>query len=154
MSDSTYIHMAHNVSVLLYHIVTPTKYRRLAVSEEVEGSLKQICGGIELRWDWIRFLEVGTDKDHVHYLVQSPPEHSPAEIVTLIKSVTAKRIFAEHPEVKKKLWGGEFWSGGYFVSTVGKFTSENVIAQYVRNQGNEKNYKQLYLNFTTETPSP
>ena len=126
----------------------------MALTEEVEGCLRQICEGIELRWDWIRFLEVGTDGDHVHYLVQSTPEHSPTEIVRLIKSVTAKRIFAEHPEVKRMLWGGEFWSDGYFVSTVGKFTSENVISEYVRNQGKEKDYKQLWLNLETGTPSP
>ena len=146
--DSTYIHCSHNVSMLLYHIVTPTKYRRLARSEAVEGCIRQICEGIELRWGWIKFIEVGTDKDHVHYLVQSTPDHSPTEIVRLIKSVTAKRIFAEHPEVKRMLWGGEFWSDGYFVSTVGKFTSENVIREYVRNQGTEDTYKQLYLNLT------
>ena len=154
MSDSTYIHNAHNVSNLLYHIVTPTRYRRMALTQEVEGSLRQICEGIELRWDWIRFLEVDTDGDHVHYLVQSTPEHSPTEIVRLIKSVTARRIFAEHPEVKRMLWGGEFWSDGYFVSTVGKFTSEDVIAEYVKNQGKEKEYRQLLLNLETGTPSP
>ncbi len=147
MDNSTYIHSAHNVSMLLYHYVTPTKYRRLAISKEVEGCIRQICEGIELRWDWIKFIEVGTDGDYVHYLVQSTPDHSPTEIIRLIKSVTAKRIFAEHPEVKKMLWGGEFWSDGYFVSTVGKFTSESVIREYVKNQGQEKNYKQLMFNF-------
>ena len=91
-NDSSYIHSSHNVSMLLYHFVTPTKYRRLAITEEVEGCIRQICEGIELRWDWIRFIEVGTDKDHVHYLLQSTPDHSPAEIVRLIKSVTAKSI--------------------------------------------------------------
>lgn len=60
MGDSTYIHSAHNVSNLLYHIVTPTKYRRMALTREVEGCLREICEGIELRWDWVRFLEVGT----------------------------------------------------------------------------------------------
>ena len=99
-----------------------------------------------MRWDWIRIIEVGTDKDHVHYLLQSTPDHSPTEIIRTIKSATAKRIFAEHPEVKKMLWGGELWSDGFFVSSVGKFTSENVIREYVRNQGNEESYRQLYLN--------
>ena len=133
--------------------ITPTKYRRLAISKEVEGCIRQICEGIELRWDYIKFIEVGTDGDHVHYLVQSTPDHSPTEIIRLIKSVTAKRIFAEHPEVKKMLWGGEFWSDGYFVSTVGKFTSENVIKEYVKNQGKEKDYKQLLLfNFPEDEP--
>ena len=91
-NDSSYIHSSHNVSMLLYHFVTPTKYRRLAITEEVEGCIRQICEGIELRWDWIRFIEVGTYKDHVHYPLQSTPDHSPAEIVRLIKSVTAKSI--------------------------------------------------------------
>ena len=145
-NDSSYIHCSHNVSMLLYHFVIPTKYRRLAITKEVEGCIRQICEGIELRWDWIRFIEVGTDKDHVHYLLQSTPDHGPTEIIRTIKSVTAKRIFAEHPEVKKMLWGGEFWSDGFFVSSVGKFTSENVIREYVRNQGNEESYRQLYLN--------
>ena len=82
----------------------------------------------------------------VHYILQSTPDHSPAEIVTLIKSVTAKRVFAEHPEVKKMLWGGEFWIDGYFVSSVGRFTSENVICEYIMNQGKEESYRQLYQN--------
>ena len=137
-NDSSYIHRPHNVSMLLYHFVAPTKYRRLAITEEVEGCIRQICEAIVLRWDWIRFIEVGTDKDHVHYLLQSTLDHSPAELVRLIKSVTSKRVFAEHPEVKNMLWGGEFWSDGYFVSSVGKFTSENVIREYMKNQGKEE----------------
>lgn len=144
--QSEYLHSSHNVSNLVYHFVTPTKYRRLAISETVEMSLRQICEGIELRWDWIGFLEVGADGDHVHYLIQSTPEHSPSEIMKTVKIVTARRMFAEHPEVKRMLWGGSFWSEGYFVGSVGKNTSEDGIREYVKNQGREKEYRQLYLN--------
>lgn len=77
MSESEYLHASHSVSNLVYHFVTPTKYRRLAISEEVEGCIRRICAGIEEYYDWIRFLEVGTDRDHVHYLIQSTPSHSP-----------------------------------------------------------------------------
>ena len=84
----------------------------------------------------------------MHWLVQGTPEHSPSQIVTRIKSITARRIFAEHPEAKKMLWGGSFWSGGYFVSSVGKSGSETAIREYVKNQGREKEYKQLYLSFS------
>ena len=91
-NDSSYIHRSHNVPKLLYHFFTPMKYRRLAITEGVEGCIRQICEAIELRWDRIRFIEVGTYKDHVHYPLQSTPDHSPAEIVRLIKSVTAKSI--------------------------------------------------------------
>ncbi len=70
--------------------------------------------------------------------------------IRVVKSVSARRIFAEHPEVKEKLWGGAFWSGGYFVSSVGKNVNENVIMNYVKNQGKEKEYKQLYLRLYSE----
>jgi putative transposase len=58
--------------------------------------------------DTIEFLEIGTDKNHVHFLVQSVPSYSPTKIIQTIKSITAREIFARHPEVKKKLWSGQF----------------------------------------------
>jgi REP element-mobilizing transposase RayT len=91
----------------------------------------------------VAFLEIGTDKDHVHFLVQSVPSYSPTKIVTMIKSLTAREIFYRVPAVKKRLWGGEFWSKGYFVSTVGRHGNEEVIRQYVKQQGSEKAYTQL-----------
>ena len=145
MPDNIYFHNSHNVSNLVYHFVCPTKYRRIVITQEVDSTLKQICEGIELRYDWIRFLEIGADQDHVHFLIQSTPEYSPTKIITTVKSITAKRIFAEHPEVKKKLWGGSFWSDGYFVSSVGKNTSEKAIQEYVKNQGKQDSYEQILL---------
>lgn len=145
MEMSKYIHMSHNVSVLLYHFVCPAKYRRVVFSKEVDNTLRDTCQEIENRYD-IHFLEVGTDKNHVHFLVQSIPKNSPTQIIRTIKSITAKQIFLHHPEVKKKLWGGEFWSDGYFVSTVGKHGNENTIANYVRSQGNEEEYTKLMVN--------
>jgi REP element-mobilizing transposase RayT len=67
-----------------------------------------------------RILEIGTDKDHVHFLVQSIPTYSVTKIVTIIKSISAREIFRQVPLVKKILWGGEFWSDGYFFSTVSR----------------------------------
>ena len=144
MKESSFIHLSHNVSNLVYHFVFPAKYRRVVISEEVDECIKQTCEGIELRYEGIEFLEVGTDKDHVHFLIQATPTRSPSEIARIVKSVTARRVFAEHPEVKKKLWGGEFWSDGYFVSSVGKYTNESVIREYVKQQGTQDSYKQLY----------
>ena len=139
------IHNSHNVSDLVYHFVCPTKYRRIVIDENVDEHLKQICVGIEERYDWIRFLEIGTDKDHVHFLIQSTPNYSAAKVITTIKSITEKRIFVECPQVKKKLWGGSFRSDGYYVSSVGKHTSEKAIQMYVKNQGKQNEYQQLYL---------
>ena len=144
---SSYLHMSHKVNNLVYHFVCPAKYRRSVFTDAVDESLRQICAGISERYEWIDFLEVGVDKNHVHFLIQSVPTKSPSEIIRTVKSVTARRIFAEHPEVKKYLWGGEFWTDGYFVATVGKNTNEKVIAEYVKNQGKQDcdEYKQLFL---------
>ena len=113
------------------------------MSEAVDKTIKYVCEEIEKRYD-IRFLEIGTDKDHVHFLIQSVPKLSPTQIIRTIKSITAKEIFARYPEVKKKLWGGEFWSDGYYVGTVGKHGNESVIGKYVREQGSEADYKKLH----------
>jgi len=143
MSESEYIHRSHNVSVLLYHFVCPAKYRRVVFSKKVDESLKNICLEISKRYD-IFFLEIGVDKDHVHFLIQSVPTKSPTQIITTVKSLTAREIFKKHPEVKEQLWGGEFWTDGYFVNTVSKFGDESSISQYVRDQGLEKEYTVLH----------
>jgi REP element-mobilizing transposase RayT len=139
---SEYIHKSHNVSVLLYHIVCPTKYRRVVINIEVEKTIKETCDGIEDRFE-IKFLEIGMEGDHVHFLIQSVPMYSPTKIVTTIKGNISKQVFEAHPEVKKQLWGGEFWSDGYFVSTVSKHGNEETIREYVKSQGTEKDYKQI-----------
>ncbi len=143
MGKSEYIHKSHNVTVLLYHFVLPAKYRKAVINREIDITMKEICLEISKRYQ-IYFLEIGTDTDHVHFLLQSVPTYSPVKIVTMIKSITAKEIFKRHPEVKKELWGGEFWSEGYFVNTVSKFGDEETISKYVQKQGQEREYKILH----------
>ena len=70
-------------------------------------------------------------------MAQSVPQYNVTKLVRLIKSISAREIFAKCPHVKKKLWGGEFWSDGYFASTVGKHGDEAMIMNYVKNQGKE-----------------
>ena len=140
---SEYVHKKHNVTVLIYHLVFPAKYRKAVFDYEVDQVLKEVCIEIEKRYE-IKFLEIGVDKDHVHYLVQSVPTYSVTKIVTMIKSLTAREIFKRCPEVKKKLWGGEFWSDGYYASTVGKHGNEKMIKKYVEAQGRE--YLELHSN--------
>ncbi|MCU7908676.1 MAG: IS200/IS605 family transposase, partial [Candidatus Thiodiazotropha sp. (ex Lucinoma aequizonata)] len=127
---SEYIHKNHNVTVLMYHLVFPAKYRRAVFDEVVDEELRTICMDIEKRYE-LKFLEIGTDKDHIHFLVQSVPVYSVKKIVQMIKSLRAREIFCHCPHVKKKLWGGEFWSDGYFASTIGKHGDEAMIGKYV-----------------------
>ena len=143
-NTSEYLHKSHNVSVLIYHFVCPAKYRRVVFDEDVDDVLKEVCREIEKRYD-IRFLEIGTDKDHVHFLIQSVPKISATQIIRTVKSITAKEVFIRCPNVKKKLWGGEFWSDGYFVSTVGRHGNEETVSRYVKNQGRAAEYKRVLV---------
>ena len=138
---SEYIHRSHNVTVLIYHLVFPAKYRRAVFDKNVDTVLKDICLDIQNRYQ-VKFLEIGTDKDHIHFLIQSVPPYSVTKIVTMIKSITAREVFKRCPHVKKQLWGGELWTDGYYVATVGKHGNEDVIGNYVKSQGNE--YRQLH----------
>ena len=140
---SKLIRKSHNVSILIYHIVCPAKYRRVVFTADVDKELKAVCLEIANRYE-INFLEIGTDQDHVHFLVQSVPTYSPTKIVRIIKSITAREIFKRAPQVKKQLWGGEFWSDGYYIASVGQHASEETIRNYVQKQGN-KEYQQLHL---------
>ena len=140
---SKYIHKSHNVSVLLYHLVCPIKYRKKVLTDKVSAELKAICKDISLRYE-IEFIEIGTDGDHVHFLIQSVPTYSVTKICKMVKSLTAREIFRRLPEVTKELWGSQFWTDGYFVNTVGQHGNEEVIKKYVKNQGSGLNYKSVH----------
>ena len=138
---SEHIKKSHNKTLLLYHLVFPAKYRKEVFNKEVEKTLKEVCLGITERYE-IYFVEIGTDEDHVHFLIQSVPTLSITEIVRTVKSITAIQIFDKHREIKKMLWGGKFWTSGYYANTVGQYANEEVIKKYVQKQG--KQYKQIY----------
>jgi REP element-mobilizing transposase RayT len=140
---STYLHKKHSVSLLMYHFVCTAKYRRAVLTESVDILLKQICLEIEKRYE-IHFLEIGTDKNHVHFLIQSVPTLPPQKIIQVVKSITAKEIFKQIPDVKLKLWGGELWTKGYYVSTVALYGSENAVRAYIKSQGKTKEYQELH----------
>ena len=146
MNESRFIHKSHNVSVLIYHLVTPSKYRRVIFDSSLDTSLTEICLEIEKRYE-IRFLEIGSDEDNVHFLLQSVPTYSPSKIAQTIKSITAKEMFKKHPGLRVSLWGGEFWTKGYFISSVGKHGGEKKLRNYVKNQGsNNSSYETFHTN--------
>jgi len=95
-----------------------------------------------IRYEY-KFLEIGIDGDHVHFLIQTIPNIRISGMVNTIKSITARIIFKSHPEVKKFLWGGQFWTDGYYINTVGQYGNLNMITNYIKNQGIEE-YTQLY----------
>jgi len=113
------------------------------IDGEVDRLIKETCLEIEKRYE-IHFVEIGTDKDHVHFLVQSVPTIAVNRMVTVIKSITAKEVFKKKPELKKELWGSSLWTSGYYASTVGKHGNEEVIGRYIQEQGREAEYVQLH----------
>src|SRR3954462_14869669 len=102
---SLYSRKSHNVTVLLYPLVFPAKYRRAVLDAAVDQALRDVCLGIEARYQ-LKFLEIGADRDHVHFLVQSVPTYSVTKLVTTIKSLTAREIFQRCPQRACKPVGG------------------------------------------------
>ena len=137
------INKSHNVSHLLYHLVCPAKYRKLVFSDilGVDKAIKDICIEIQKRYD-IYFVEIGADNDHVHFLIQSVPAISPSKIAQIVKSITAREIFKRKPDIKALLWGGEFWTKGFYINTVGYSGNKETIGEYVRNQ--DLKYQQIF----------
>ena len=135
----------HNAYQIHYHFVTPVKYRKAIFGiPDREQSLQSICKEIEERYS-IEFEQVGIDTDHVHYLVSVAPKLAPSRVVQIIKSITARELFRRHPELRKELWGGELWTDGFFVATVGEGGNRDVIRVYIENQGKVSHDLQLKL---------
>ena len=123
----------HAVYDLKYHIVWIPKYRKVILKDSVAESLKTIFYGIAERYEMeIDTLEVMPD--HVHVFLIAPPKYSPSHVVQILKSVSARELFSVHPELRKELWGGELWSDGYFVRSVGDEVTADVIRRYIKLQ--------------------
>lgn len=135
---SLYIHKSHNVSVLIYHLVCVAKFRQAIFNKTVDEQIKTICIEISKRYE-IHFLEIGADKDHMHFLIQSIPMYQPTKIARTVKSITARKTLERMPEVREALWGGEFWTDGYFINTVGRNNTEMAVKQYIQHQGSKPN---------------
>ncbi len=117
-----------------YHIVFPVKYRKALLNKEIEQELIKITKGIEIRYE-IEMEKLGADNDRIHLLCSFHPKYSIGKVVKIVKSITAKQIFKTFPEIKKDLWGGEFWSDGYYVATIGEAGNWDIVIKYINKQG-------------------
>ena len=127
-----------------YHLVFPVKYRKALLSPEVEKAIPMIAREISERYE-VEFEQIGCDKNHIHILCSFHPKYSIGEVVRKFKSITARELFKTFPELKKSLWGGEFWSDGYYAATVGEGGNWAVVKKYVHNQGKTPESEQLRL---------
>jgi len=124
---------SHSVYDLKYHFVWVPKYRKLVLQEPLAQGLKEIFSGIAERYE----LEIDTMEvmpDHVHLFMMAPPRYSPSRVVQIMKSISARQMFRRYPKLREQLWGGEMWSDGYFVRSVGDRVTADVIRRYIKLQ--------------------
>jgi putative transposase len=119
-------------------MVLCVKYRKKLLLEDTRIEyIKQICSEIGDRY-WFEFDAIGTDGDHVHIFVGAAPKYSPSKVMQIIKSISARQMFKAYPEIRKELWGGEFWSDGGYIGTVGEGVTADIIRNYVEQQGTQE----------------
>ena len=134
----------HNISECYYHIQLTIKYRRNLFQSKTESILMETVKGFKERYA-IEFQAIGFDRNHVHFLCRFLPKYSGGQVIRLIKSITSREIFKGAPEVKQSLWGGEFWTDGYYIATINGKGDKKVIENYIKKQGRQKDVTQLRL---------
>jgi putative transposase len=134
----------HNISECYYHIQLTVKYRKSLLTRKVEQVIVEALRGIKERYA-VEIREIGFDQNHVHILCRFLPKYSGGQVIRVMKSISAKRVFKEAPEIKEELWGGEFWTDGYYIATISGKGNKEVIEKYIRNQGRDKDIEQLKM---------
>jgi len=124
----------HNAYDTHYHIVFPIKYRKALLNNDITLAITKIAEEIGERYD-IEFEKLGYDSNHIHILTSFPPKYGGSDIVRIFKSITARELFKQFPLLKKDLWGGEFWSDGFYIATVSERGNWKAVEQYITNQG-------------------
>ena len=134
----------HAVYDLKYHLVWIPKYRKHILDKEVSDYMKTMFNMIaeeyEFRIDTMEVME-----DHVHIFVEVPPRYSPAQVVQIMKSISAREVFRKFPDLRKQLWAGELWNDGYFVRSVGDEVTADIIRKYIEYQTHEDDSVQLNM---------
>jgi putative transposase len=137
-------HWYHNVSECYYHIQLTVKYRKALLDNQVRRVILQSCRDFKERYAIDIYL-AGFDQDHVHLSARFLPKYSGGQVIKVFKSISARTVFKQVPEIKKQLWGGEFWTDGYYIATISGRGDRTIIENYIRNQGRERDLKQLTL---------
>jgi len=136
-------HASHCTYRIRYHMVFVMKFRKKLLTLEIFDFIKKLCKDIELRY-YFHFDALGSDGDHLHLVVEGAPRYAPSQIMQICKSILAKQVFKQYPELREELWGGEFWSDGGHIDTIGDGKGLEAIKKYVINQGQDVNQLTLH----------
>jgi putative transposase len=112
-------------------LVWSPKYRKKILAGALAMRVEQMFTEIADAYD-ITIDEMEVSPDHVHIFCSFPPRYSIAQVIGMFKSLSARAVFREFPQVKRKLWGGEFWEDGYFARTVGDEVTAEMIRKYIQ----------------------
>ena len=135
---------SHAVYDTKYHLVWTPECRKWIRRSDIRERLGEIFLEIA-QHPGFEIQEMRVAPDHVYVFLNLPPRYSIAQVVEMLKSISASEAFEEFPEVKKQLWGGEFWEDGYFVRTVGDKVTADLIKRYIKYHHDEAHGKQLKL---------
>ena len=127
------------------------KYRKNLISDEIFEHMKKILSGISERY-YLNFHAIGTDRNHLHLLIEAAPRYSPSRIMQICKSITAKQLFKCFPELEEDIWGGHFWSEGGHIDTVVDGYGVKEMEEYILAQGSSKKQMKLYQFLISEQP--
>ncbi len=123
---------AHGAYHHQYHLVWIPKYRRRVLKGALKDCLTKKLGDIREYHPEVEVEQVSIQSDHVHLVAVIPPKDAVSAVVGKIKANTSREIRQRFPEIKKVYWRNEFWSVGFFSSTVS--IDEAVIKRYVEFQ--------------------
>jgi len=124
---------AHAKYDLKYHFVWCPKYRKVILKSNMRKYVSRVIYEIAERYDF-EVIEMAVMPEHVHMFVSATPEVSPARLIQVVKSITARQMFKRFPGVKRILWGGAFWERGYCVMSSGTGTTDEMIRKYIKEQ--------------------
>ena len=134
----------HAIYDLKYHLVWIPKYRKHILDKEVSDYIKAIIDMIAEEYGF-RIDTMGVMEDHIHVFVEVPPRYSPARVVQVMKSISAREVFSKFPDLRKQLWAGELWNDGYFVRSVGDKVTADIIRKYIEYQTHDDDSIQLNM---------
>ena len=120
---------SHTVSLVNYHLVWIPKRRKRVLVGDVEKRLRQIIWEVCQEKDWV-VIDLEIMSDHVHLLVNVPPNVAAHEVVKALKGRSSRYLRQEFPHLLKL---PSLWTHSYFVSTEGNVSSET-IRKYIEEQ--------------------
>ena len=138
--------LSHSVYQHEYHIVFGTKRRRKFLKKYVKPEFDKVMFKFQKKYPVIRLVESNLNEDHVHLLIEIPPNTNVAIVVKKIKWLTSIAFKKKFKFIREMYLDGSIWGAGYFSSTIG--LNESTITKYIKYQEKTDTPRQVRLRFS------